>query len=147
MASVQRLLWGNDTRIPELQTAETACTFLWRVFGPKAVSQNGFRFNIRLCRRPAPVCQPPPGLSYTLTLLVHCNSTKPTLETSMTRFRPCIDLHAGSVKQIIGGTLIVYQWRGSEDQLHNGASSSVLCRAVQAARSTRRTCPYARARE
>ena len=23
----------------------------------------------------------------------------------MTRFRPCIDLHAGSVKQIIGGTL------------------------------------------
>ena len=23
----------------------------------------------------------------------------------MTRFRPCIDLHAGSVKQIVGGTL------------------------------------------
>lgn len=25
--------------------------------------------------------------------------------TVMTRFRPCIDLHAGSVKQIVGGTL------------------------------------------
>jgi len=24
---------------------------------------------------------------------------------AMTRFRPCIDLHAGSVKQIVGGTL------------------------------------------
>lgn len=24
---------------------------------------------------------------------------------TMTRFRPCIDLHAGSVKQIVGGTL------------------------------------------
>lgn len=27
-----------------------------------------------------------------------------TVQT-MTRFRPCIDLHAGSVKQIVGGTL------------------------------------------
>lgn len=25
--------------------------------------------------------------------------------TTMTKFRPCIDLHAGSVKQIVGGTL------------------------------------------
>ena len=25
--------------------------------------------------------------------------------TNMTRFRPCIDLHAGQVKQIVGGTL------------------------------------------
>lgn len=25
----------------------------------------------------------------------------------MTRFRPCIDLHAGSVKQIVGGTLSI----------------------------------------
>ena len=25
----------------------------------------------------------------------------------MTRYRPCIDLHAGSVKQIVGGTLSV----------------------------------------
>lgn len=25
----------------------------------------------------------------------------------MTRFRPCIDLHAGSVKQIVGGTLTI----------------------------------------
>jgi len=25
--------------------------------------------------------------------------------TAMTRFRPCIDLHAGQVKQIVGGTL------------------------------------------
>jgi phosphoribosylformimino-5-aminoimidazole carboxamide ribotide isomerase len=25
--------------------------------------------------------------------------------TDMTRFRPCIDLHAGQVKQIVGGTL------------------------------------------
>ena len=28
-----------------------------------------------------------------------------TSNTNMTRFRPCIDLHAGSVKQIVGGTL------------------------------------------
>jgi len=27
------------------------------------------------------------------------------LSTVMTKFRPCIDLHAGSVKQIVGGTL------------------------------------------
>lgn len=27
------------------------------------------------------------------------------VERDMTRFRPCIDLHAGSVKQIVGGTL------------------------------------------
>lgn len=26
-------------------------------------------------------------------------------EAAMTRFRPCIDLHAGQVKQIVGGTL------------------------------------------
>jgi hypothetical protein len=31
--------------------------------------------------------------------------TKPRVKTIMTRFRPCIDLHAGSVKQIVGGTL------------------------------------------
>lgn len=29
----------------------------------------------------------------------------PTHATNMTRFRPCIDLHAGQVKQIVGGTL------------------------------------------
>jgi phosphoribosylformimino-5-aminoimidazole carboxamide ribotide isomerase len=29
----------------------------------------------------------------------------PHHSTTMTRFRPCIDLHAGSVKQIVGGTL------------------------------------------
>jgi phosphoribosylformimino-5-aminoimidazole carboxamide ribotide isomerase len=29
----------------------------------------------------------------------------PTSIHEMTRFRPCIDLHAGSVKQIVGGTL------------------------------------------
>lgn len=28
-----------------------------------------------------------------------------TSNQNMTRFRPCIDLHAGSVKQIVGGTL------------------------------------------
>jgi phosphoribosylformimino-5-aminoimidazole carboxamide ribotide isomerase len=31
--------------------------------------------------------------------------TTPLTEKRMTRFRPCIDLHAGSVKQIVGGTL------------------------------------------
>lgn len=29
----------------------------------------------------------------------------PLPDVAMTRFRPCIDLHAGSVKQIVGGTL------------------------------------------
>lgn len=29
----------------------------------------------------------------------------PKTRNNMTRFRPCIDLHAGSVKQIVGGTL------------------------------------------
>lgn len=33
----------------------------------------------------------------------HHQTHNPTLK--MTRFRPCIDLHAGSVKQIVGGTL------------------------------------------
>jgi phosphoribosylformimino-5-aminoimidazole carboxamide ribotide isomerase len=38
---------------------------------------------------------------------LHITSTdhRSTIELSMTRFRPCIDLHAGSVKQIVGGTL------------------------------------------
>jgi phosphoribosylformimino-5-aminoimidazole carboxamide ribonucleotide (ProFAR) isomerase len=31
--------------------------------------------------------------------------TKPAIPATMTRFRPCIDLHAGEVKQIVGGTL------------------------------------------
>lgn len=31
--------------------------------------------------------------------------TNPSLLSAMTRFRPCIDLHAGEVKQIVGGTL------------------------------------------
>jgi phosphoribosylformimino-5-aminoimidazole carboxamide ribotide isomerase len=38
------------------------------------------------------ISEPPPSALY-----VH--------NTKMTRFRPCIDLHAGSVKQIVGGTL------------------------------------------
>ena len=29
----------------------------------------------------------------------------PSAYAKMTRFRPCIDLHAGQVKQIVGGTL------------------------------------------
>jgi hypothetical protein len=33
------------------------------------------------------------------------NSSHLVSRTVMTRFRPCIDLHAGSVKQIVGGTL------------------------------------------
>jgi hypothetical protein len=32
-------------------------------------------------------------------------STTAKQKTTMTKFRPCIDLHAGSVKQIVGGTL------------------------------------------
>ena len=31
--------------------------------------------------------------------------TKPSIHKFMTRFRPCIDLHQGKVKQIVGGTL------------------------------------------
>jgi phosphoribosylformimino-5-aminoimidazole carboxamide ribotide isomerase len=37
----------------------------------------------------------------------------------MTRFRPCIDLHAGSVKQIVGGTLSTT----SEDSLKTNFTS------------------------
>lgn len=33
------------------------------------------------------------------------SSLKENQNTNMTRFRPCIDLHAGHVKQIVGGTL------------------------------------------
>jgi phosphoribosylformimino-5-aminoimidazole carboxamide ribonucleotide (ProFAR) isomerase len=38
---------------------------------------------------------------------LHTTSTTIAIAISarMTRFRPCIDLHAGSVKQIVGGTL------------------------------------------
>ncbi len=36
----------------------------------------------------------------------------------MTRFRPCIDLHAGSVKQIVGGTLST-----NDDQLKTNFTS------------------------
>ena len=34
-----------------------------------------------------------------------CISQGETDHRSMTRFRPCIDLHAGQVKQIVGGSL------------------------------------------
>lgn len=38
--------------------------------------------------------------------LVHSrHTTSPTLKEKMTIFRPCIDLHSGQVKQIVGGTL------------------------------------------
>jgi phosphoribosylformimino-5-aminoimidazole carboxamide ribotide isomerase len=41
---------------------------------------------------------------------IHTLTTPPSKQyqkhqNRMTRFRPCIDLHAGSVKQIVGGTL------------------------------------------
>ena len=32
-----------------------------------------------------------------------------TNASAMTRFRPCIDLHAGQVKQIVGGTLSIQE--------------------------------------
>ena len=35
----------------------------------------------------------------------HCISPHLDPMLSMTRFRPCIDLHSGQVKQIVGGTL------------------------------------------
>lgn len=37
--------------------------------------------------------------------LIPPTTTTPQTKLSMTRFRPCIDLHAGSVKQIVGGSL------------------------------------------
>jgi hypothetical protein len=43
--------------------------------------------------------QPPPVSHYSTLSPSHPSTLK------MTKFRPCIDLHSGSVKQIIGGTL------------------------------------------
>ncbi len=42
-----------------------------------------------------------------LNHMLHLTSYLLTLSTfrAMTRFRPCIDLHSGQVKQIVGGTL------------------------------------------
>ena len=46
---------------------------------------------------PRPSLNPSPAASF----YTHHN----LVDYTMTRFRPCIDLHAGSVKQIVGGTL------------------------------------------
>ena len=46
-------------------------------------------------------------------------------------FRPCIDIHNGSVKQIVGSSL---------SDLGVGAGCSILCKAVQPIRDQRRTC-------
>lgn len=37
--------------------------------------------------------------------LIAPNPNLPTYQKKMTIFRPCIDLHSGQVKQIVGGTL------------------------------------------
>jgi phosphoribosylformimino-5-aminoimidazole carboxamide ribotide isomerase len=42
-------------------------------------------------------------LSEILAILLRQHEKRTT--NTMTKFRPCIDLHAGSVKQIVGGTL------------------------------------------
>lgn len=50
-------------------------------------------------RNPAVHCAYKENISPTTT------ASQTNAKTQMTKFRPCIDLHAGSVKQIVGGTL------------------------------------------
>lgn len=44
-------------------------------------------------------------LSERASLTIHTQPTTPHTPEKMTIFRPCIDLHSGQVKQIVGGTL------------------------------------------
>ena len=79
----------------------------WEIFSVKSARTSGF------------VAPPPQHVTLHLQLPFGCH------QRTMTRFRPCIDLHAGAVKQIVGGTLSIND-NGIDQKSHTTAAGGRL---------------------